>query len=195
MCGDEMREKKVDSPIKCEDKVFFQSFYEEYKNFIYYIACRVASNPTDCEDLVQDTVVRLIKKIPVLRELSRCKTAKYIVLTIKTAYLDNERRKQKDNLLFLEDDALDAVLAEQLRNQNTEQKMFTGLAVARLKDALSKRDWMALEAKYILGMSQEEIGKLIGVAPNSVRMVLCRAREKARIILEEIQKEEGDGND
>ena len=45
------------------------------------------------------------------------------------------------------------------------------------------REWILLEGKYILGYTHEELGALIGVAPNSVRMILCRAKEKARSIL------------
>ena len=57
------------------------------------------------------------------------------------------------------------------------------LLVEQLKSQLSQREWFVLEGRYILGYSQEELGKLLGVNPNSVRMIICRARNKARDIL------------
>ena len=65
-----------------------------------------------------------------------------------------------------------------------EDQIFMNWAVAQLRESLSYRDWLVLEAKYYLDFTQEEIGELIGVSPNSVRMVLHRARKKARSILE-----------
>ena len=59
------------------------------------------------------------------------------------------------------------------------------MAVAKLKEELPQRDWLVLEGKYLLELSQEEISNLIGVAPDSVRMVLHRAKEKARSILKQ----------
>lgn len=52
----------------------------------------------------------------------------------------------------------------------------------------SGHSWMRaqnlLEDKYILGMGDSEIGKAFGVSAASVRMMLTRARSKARKAME-----------
>lgn len=184
-----MRKEKDIVPISPADKAFFLQFYEENKRFLYYIARKYVSSQTDCEDLVQDTVVRLLKNIPSLRDLDGCKTAKYIVLTVRAAFLDSEKRKHGAKAIYLSDDLLETLIKAELLSAEGIPDMSAKLEVELLKRSLPPRDWLLLEGKYILGYSQEELGKLIGVSPDSVRMMLWRAKEKARKVLHRDQKE------
>lgn len=180
-----MRKRKKHSPLGQEDNAFFQSFYDEYKSYIYFTVCKFSADPTEREDMVQDATLRLINNVSTLRQLNRYTTLKYIVLTIKSVYIDGEKRKMKDNVIYLNEQDLEALLIEQYITQDAEQKVNANMVVAKLREELPARDWLVLEGKYLLELSQEEIGSLIGVAPDSVRMVLHRAREKARKILEQ----------
>lgn len=193
-CGDEMKKKKKNVPMNQEDKLFFRSFYDEYKKYMYYLAGKYTTIIEDREDLVQETIIRLMNNISVLRQLNRYKIAKYISLTVKSAYLDNEKIKKKDALLFFDDANLEAIMIEQPHMAASNQIIAASHAVSRLKKELPARDWLVLDAKYILGLSQEEISNLIGVAPDSVRMVLYRARKKAKLILENETAKGGEQN-
>ena len=53
-------------------------------------------------------------------------------------------------------------------------------ALWRVWPQLDERAQNLLEGKYILGMGDSEIGKAFGVSAASVRMMLTRARSKAR---------------
>lgn len=183
-CGDEMRKRETPIPIKKEDEAFFQQFYDENKRFLYYIARKYTTDTNECDDLVQEAVVRLINNIPTLRDMSRCKIAQYIVLTVRTAFLDLQRRKKKENIIYFDDKVLEEMMLEALIPVDLEQQMESKSAVAKLKAELSKKDWTLLEGKYLLGLSQEELSRLIGVSPDSVRMTLHRAKVKARQILD-----------
>ena len=114
-----------------------------------------------------------------LKGLSSGAAAKYIALTVRTAYLDWAKRKSRQQEI-----PTDHLVLEQLLEQDS---LSAGSPAAgelqALKDSLSSRDWLVLEGKYILGYSQEELGNLIGVTPDSIRMILHRARIKARNIL------------
>ena len=172
-----------------EDRSFFQKFYEEYKNYMYYTAWKYTSAPEDCEDLVHDTVLRLMQNVPTLKQLSHFKTAKYISLTVRSAYLDNQRLKNKADLIFLDDAEMETVMIEQFQVDGTDRIVAAREAVRQLKKELAVRDWFLLDAKYNLNLSQEEIARLLGVAPNSVRMLLHRARVRARQILESAKED------
>lgn len=183
-----MPTKRPVRPLCKDDKAFFQRFYEEYKGFLYYIAKQYAPLSSDCEDIVQDSILRLMGNVDKLRNLNSGTAAKYIALTVRSAYLDAEKRKSRQQEIPTEDTILELLL---------EQDPFPsgqpdGTILAELKESLSKKDWMVLEGKYILGYSQEELGQLIGVAPNSIRMILHRARGKARMIL--LGSDGGEGN-
>lgn len=180
-----MRKRKEQHPLKENDKAFFQQFYEDNRKFLYYIAMRYTGNASECDDLVQNSLLRLMNNISTLREINRCKTATYIVLTVRTAYLDSEKLKRKENLIFMDDESLEALMVERLLSRDSENAISSKETIDKLKKVLSPREWCVLEGKYILGLSQQELAKLIGVAPDSVRMVLHRARTKAKVILEE----------
>lgn len=184
-----MQKKREGFRISIEDQVFFRQFYEDYKGFIFFTARKIVSSEEDCEDIVQDAVIRLMKNIPTLRELNDSKTAKYIAVTIKSAFFDREKKKRHKAVPIPQDypDLLNSV-----------EKMEGGLDAQRgtefLKNALSEREWLLLEGKYIVGYSQEELSSLINCSPDSVRMLLSRTRKKARSIMAKIMEERTDAN-
>lgn len=168
-------------PISPEDKAFFQTFYENNSNFLFYIANQYTDTPSDCEDVVQDAVIRLMGNIPILRELNKYKAAKYIALTVRSAYLDLQKKRYHKQEIPLEEAILDALLEKETPLAGSSSDL--RLELVLLKESLSPKEWILLEGKYILGYDQEELSALIGVSPDSVRMILSRVRAKARSIL------------
>lgn len=173
------RQPKI--PISPDDQSFFQTFYEENKNFLFYIANQYAATASDCEDIVQDAVIRLMCNISSIRELNTYKAAKYIALTVRSAYLDLQKKRRNNPEIPLEEAVLDALWEKEalLTNDHADLRM----ELVHLKQSLSAKEWMLLEGKYILGYDQEELSELLGVSPDSVRMTLSRVRAKARSIL------------
>lgn len=90
-----MRKPKKMEPISPGDQSFFNDFYDQYSKFMFYTARKYATSKAECEDIVQETVVRLIGNISTLRDLSDYRCVKYIALTVKSAFLDIEKRKAR----------------------------------------------------------------------------------------------------
>lgn len=170
------------APLSAAEKEFFQKFYETYKGFIFYIAKRYTASPADCEDVVQDSTIRLLCNVKVLMELNHPKTVKYIALTVKSVFLDHQKKALAAKETDLDDEKLAALLEKTSIHADAEQEQ-SKLEVYQLKQSLSERDWLVLEGKYILGYSQDELSELIGVSPDSIRMILHRAKKNARDIL------------
>jgi len=183
--------RKRTYPVSSTDRVFFQKFYESHKGFFFYIARQYAATQSDCEDLVQESLVRLMNNIPTLMTLTPNKTAKYIALTVKTAYLDLEKRRYHANEIATEDTLLSHLLEQDILSYDSEA---ISTAVLSLKESLPARDWMVLEGKYIIGYGQDELAELVGVSPDSLRMILSRARKKAKAILLSCDANGGDCN-
>lgn len=167
------------------DKTFFLEFYDNHKRLLYYLAKKYTSNSEDADDLVQDTLLRLIRNVSTLKKLDEDKSAKYVALTVKTTFLDYEKTKHKELMMYIDNSDFERILEEQLPELDVEHKVSINIAVAQIKEAMPLRDWIILEGKYITGLSDEEIGRLVGVAASSVRMLLHRARETARTVLGE----------
>lgn len=190
-----MGKRKEIVPISLDDKIFFEEFYREHKRFMYYAAKKYARSNVECEDIVQDAVIRLLKNISALREITGCKIQKYIVLTIKASFIDMERKRHREESINLDDDTLEALFKADLITAPEIPDIEPKLEVEKLKSELSFREWVLLEGKYILGYTQDELGHLIGVAPDSIRMILCRVREQARTILNQGRKGGGKLNE
>ncbi|MBQ7129753.1 MAG: sigma-70 family RNA polymerase sigma factor [Oscillospiraceae bacterium] len=179
-------------PISSADKQFFQGFYEDYKGFLFFIANKYAKNPADCEDIVQDSVLRLMCNIASLRELNKNQSAKYIALTVRSAWLDLQKRRYADLEISMDHAVLEALCEQDplLQQQPSDLQM----DLIHLKQSLSPKDWMVLEGKYILGYDQEELAEILGISADSVRMTLSRARARARSLLLSDAEKEGQSN-
>ena len=180
-----MRKKKPPIALSRSSRDFFRAFYERYKLFLFHLAGQYTDKRMEQEDLVQEALLRLMKHTDILQELSQAQTAKYIDLTVKTVYLDQQQRKCREKLLLLDQEALESLQEQLLR----EQKEPAGDLIEQLRADLSQREWLALEGKYILGYSHEELSKLLGVSKDNMRSIVSRARKRARRILEDFEEE------
>lgn len=169
-------------PLSAEETEFFQQFYEEYKGFIFYIANRYTTIQPDCEDIVQDSVIRLLCNTKSLMALNHPQKTKYIALTVKSAFLDHERKMLASKEIDLDDERLATLLEKSSLCTNADHSQ-SQMDLWQLRQMLSQRDWLVLEGKYILGYSQDELSELIGVSSDSIRMILHRARSHACDIL------------
>lgn len=181
-----MRKKKPTIALNQSSRDYFLAFYERYKLFLFYIAGQYTDKRMEQEDLVQEALLRLMKHTDILQELSQAQTAKYIDLTVKTVYLDQQQRRCREQLLMLDQTAMETLQEQLLR----EQREPAGDMVAQLRADLSQREWLALEGKYILGYSHEELSELLGVSKDNMRSIVSRARKRAKRILEDLEEEE-----
>lgn len=179
-------------PISKEDKAFFQNFYEKNRGFLFYMANQYAESPSDCEDIVQDAVVRLMCNVESIKELNNYKAAKYIALTIRSAHLDLLKRRHSSQEISLEESVLESLLEKE--DCFTDTSVDLRMELIHLKQSLSPKEWMLLEGKYLLGYDQDELSQLIGISPDSIRMTLSRVRAKARRILLSDTGKEGGSN-
>lgn len=175
-----------------EDHEFFNQFYTDHIGLIRYFAKRYSLSASDSDDLVQEVVLRLLKHIPSLREISSNpgKVAYYIRSTVQSAFIDHflEDRNRKD--LLCTNDVLDAIIEDRLEAQRMPFDN-SYWDVQLLKQKLPERDWLLLEGKHIIGYTDEELARIYGCSKDSIRMALSRARKRARYILFASREEGG----
>lgn len=182
-------------PLETTDKEFIIDLYEEFKNLMFYTAQKYISTPNVAEDLVQDSIVKLIEKIDVLRPMSKQTLAGYIVVTIRNTSINYLKKQASDNTYCV--DGQDPIF------ENTDNHIFSldELLLLRERNAqlekiwpkLSTNDRFLLEGKYILGYNDSELAAPLGCKSASIRMKLTRARRNALILL--MENEEACSND
>ena len=188
-----MRRKREINRLTEEDRAFMEALYENHKKTMYYAALRECRDPHLANDLMQDCLVNLINNISTIRKLDCCKIDAYIVVAIRRLYINYAKKESRTTLLPI-DQPLIAAIADEKSAEVELAKETTKQTVKDLLDQLSPRDQLILQAKYILGLNEEEIAVAVGCKPNSVRTLICRAREHARTIGLKSEKGDEKGN-
>ena len=158
---------------------FLAAFYEQYRGYLYYTARKFTESPQDCEDIIQDTMVRLLRNEENLRQLQGNQAATYLYLTVRSVFADRQSRVREQ---AAEDHVLE--LAQVSREDGRTEDGLTAKWDAQiLKQQLPQRDWQMLELKYIAGYSDQEIAAEMGCSAGSVRTLLSRVRRRAKSLL------------
>ena len=91
-----MRKKRQRKPMNPGNRQFFQEFYDQYKDFLFYMSGQYARTSVEREDIVQEALVRLIQNSDTLQTLTHGQRVKYIQLTVKTLWLDQQKVREKE---------------------------------------------------------------------------------------------------
>lgn len=159
---------------------FMVDFYKQNKTYMFHIARKFSESHAECEDAIQDAMVRLLRNADSLRQLSSNQVDMYLFLTIRSVFADRQRKTQ-ERMFPTPDATLEVLQAEQ--DPGHEDNINAMWDTAILKEQLSAKEWRLLELKYIAGYSDQEIAKEIHCVPDSVRTLLRRARNRAKAIL------------
>lgn len=158
---------------------FLAAFYEQYRGYLYYTARKFTDSPQDCEDIIQDTMVRLLRNEENLRQLRGNQAATYLYLTVRSVFAD-QKKLAREREQAAEDRVLELAQQEQ---GSSDDSLNAKWDAEILKNQLPQRDWQMLELKYIAGYSDQEIAAEMGCSAGSVRTLLSRVRRRAKSLL------------
>lgn len=140
-------------------------------------ARKYASIQEVIEDIVSDSIVQLVDKVELLRELEENKRIAYAITTVRhMAYRYLRREKLLQMTSF---DNLEAFLAAP--SESTDDAILREQRRAKMRELLGSlptEDLLLLEEKYILEWTDAEIAATLGIQTNSVRMRLTRAKRR-----------------
>lgn len=165
---------------------FMLEFYDKYSAFLFHCAWKYTSSHSDCEDIVQDALIRLLRNLDTLRSLTENQTFTYLSLTVRSVYAD-KAKAMKEQEIPTDDETLSRLRSGQAGEDWTNVKW----DVEILRGRLPEKDWRLLELKYIAGFSDSEIAAELGYQTSSVRQLLLRARQRARAILSNDERKDG----
>lgn len=169
------------------ERDFLTEMYQKYYSLARSYALKIVGDEKIAEDMAQETFIRLIPKAARLMTMKEPVYVSYLITAVKRVSADHlrssENKRFKDSLLFSEDDYTN--LPSDL--PDTAESAVQNLSAEKMKDAIRKLPQKyrnVLLFKYLLGMSDREIGKMLGISPGSVRQYLTRARRMALEIYE-----------
>lgn len=168
------------------DKALMLSLYQEYYGLVRKTVYNITRDSDNLEDLINDTFLKLVDKISLIRTLNSCKTAAYIVYSSRSVAINfiKHRDVQTKHLYYGEKGDLakyipdgEDTIVEKIIHQEEIEEM--GNAILKLPDKQKE----LLYFKYILDMDDREIAPILNIAPDSVRQYLTRARRNAKQVM------------
>lgn len=174
-----------------DGRTFMKSLYKRYSRLMYATVQRSISNSQDCEDIVQDAVESLCRKVHTLMGLPGPALPVYIVYTVKNRTTNFKRHQGVVNKHVM---PMAGAKLEELKSPDPTPETLLELkeqveALYKVWPRLPEQDRELLYRKYVLRQDNEELAEFLHCKPDSVRMGLTRAKRKAAALMK------GDGND
>lgn len=170
-----------------DDQEFLIELYEEFHALIFSVARRYNNNWMSCEDIVQESILRIMDKLDVLRSKKRCVQAGYIAMVVRNVAINTLKHEdivKAHAREVAEEEPIAPTMDEILiARENAELLM-------QVLQQMPEAEALLLRGKYMLGYSDEYLAKQIGCQPKSVRMKLTRARRHALQAMQEAKKGE-----
>lgn len=174
-----------------DDRAFMEWLYTKYYRLMYGTVWKYTDDPQEADDIVSDSIVALMDRIDTLRGMEPTALTRYIVVTVRNTALNHLKRLQLLRERFPR--AMEAISGQAPVQESFERSIAlrdTLAAILRLVDELPEKEQIVLQLKYSSDMSNDEIARIAGLSPESVRKYLSRARAR---IKDAIFREEGDG--
>jgi len=150
----------------------FEAIYEEHKDFVWKVLCRMIRSEADCQDVFQDVFVIAYQKIRHYRFNARFSTWLYTI-AFRTAL--NHQQKQKRNQRLLWHWGQEQELRDEGKDEDGETQN-----IASLLQSLNPIQRACVVLKDMEGFSYEEIARMLEIPLGTVRSNLNRGRKALR---------------
>jgi RNA polymerase sigma-70 factor (ECF subfamily) len=163
---------------------------------LYSAALRMTRNPTDAEDLVQETYLRAYRGFSGFEEGTNLRAWMYRILT--NTFINSYRKKQREPVTVQEDDLDEWYLFDRLGESgvepSAEAEVIRGMPdedVQKALEALPEGFRLAVLLADVEGFSYKEIAEILGIPIGTVMSRLHRGRRALEKALWERVRERG----
>ena len=148
----------------------FEAFYLRTARTLHGYLCRIGRDAATADEVLQEAYIRMINA-PAMDEGPR----RAYLYTTATNILRDRWRKQKREREWSELSPA---------SEHHHQEFNLPIDMAAVFDQLSPQERAVLWLAHVEELSHREIGAVLGVKEKSVRVMVFRAREKAKELLE-----------
>ena len=180
--GDREIDRQLVERVQQGDKRAFELLVAKYQRKLARLLSRLIRNPTELEDVSQETFIKAYRALPSFRGDSAFYTWLYRI-GINTAknHLMSQGRRAPTTTDFNVEEAETFDGADQLHDNNTPENELMSkqiaAAVNKTMDGLPEELRTALTLREIDGMSYEDIAGIMDCPIGTVRSRIFRARE------------------
>lgn len=149
----------------------FEAFYLRTSRTLHGYLCRLTRDPATADEVLQEAYIRMSNHPP-MKEAQR----KAYLYTTATNILRDRWRKMKREREWWELSGF---------SDQVHQNFSLPVDMAAVMDKLSAQERAVLWLAHVEELSHREIAAVLGVKEKSVRVMVFRAREKAKDLLQE----------
>lgn len=175
----------VVAQARAGDGEAFRLLVERHSRSVFRLAFRMTNNEADAEEVVQETFLRVHRRLNGFEERANFTTWLYRIAANCSYDLVRKRRRHEDHREAEPDDAQEQTVVESLPAETPapDRLHFSGeisREVARAMLRLSATERAAFTLRHFEGLSIEEIGKALGLKSNATKNSIFRAVQKLR---------------
>ncbi len=166
------------SKLTREEKRSCGELYTKYRRFMYSVAIQYASHEMQADDIVQNASYTLAMYSNHIRKMDEPARLTYLRLMVQSAAANHYRRALRDERLQFQIETIGSCCT---RSAEADYMDFADIELlGKVLDSLDERDSLLLTGKFYLRLSDAELAALVGCKPDSVRMLVKRAKQKAQ---------------
>ena len=164
-----------------DDRYFMTQLYLKHYRLLFSEVNQMISDAWTTEDIIQDSMIRFIDKIPLLRSLDERRQVNYLITTVRNQAKNYIRAQRKATVTSIDNspDSFNLIVSEHIEIEDSVHRKMLAEKLQKIWPTLSDTTQEVLERKYILAQSDQEIAEAIGIKSSSVRMKLVRAHREA----------------
>jgi RNA polymerase sigma-70 factor (ECF subfamily) len=148
----------------------FEAFYARTARTLHGYLCRLSGDSATADEVLQETYIRMLNA-PAMDDLPR---KGYLYKTATNLLRDRWRKLKREQKLWEMSEF----------TEHVHQKFNLPMDMASVFERLSAQERAILWLAHVEEMSHKEIGAILGVKEKSVRVMVFRAREKAKDLLQ-----------
>jgi RNA polymerase sigma factor (sigma-70 family) len=157
----------------------FALLVEKYQNYVFTLVLRFTENREDAEEIAQDVFVKAYRSLADFRGDSKFST--WLFTITRTTCLSFLRKKKLDTQsLDNERTGLQLENRESGYHANLVEQKSRHIMLSQAISMLSVDDAQVLNLFYKAEQTLEEIGKIMRLDPNTVKVKLHRARQRLK---------------
>jgi RNA polymerase sigma factor (sigma-70 family) len=164
--------------LRARERGAWEELYAEYAPRLRSFGHRLAGNPHDADDLVQETFVRAVPRLDRL-DPETADVGAYLFTTLRNLFLKQvERTKRQQPVAEVPEPALPTPIEDDPERATLLRRQQDDVRGANAR--LQPRQRLVLALRELEDRSYAEIGELVGMKENAVAQLIFRARESLR---------------
>lgn len=169
------------------DILDFTLIYNKYKQFLYNYVLKLVNDKVICDDLVQQTFLKLFENIELIKNKAGIKS--WLFTTARNEVFTQFRKKKVRKDHFIERDTKEINISGEKLSDSYEKKELKELVMIELDDLPEEQKEVFLLKEYG-GLSYKEISAALNIEEKLVKSRLYKTRQKLITRLQKVLERE-----